>query len=255
MDHKEVGRFWDENAEAWTKLSRAGYDVYRDFLNTPAFIEMLPDVRGLRGLDIGCGEGSNTRLLAGRGARVVAVDVSEKFIAFAREEEARRPMGIEYQVASAVELPFPEASFDFAVAFMSMMDIPEYEKALAEAFRVLRPGGFLQFSITHPCSDTPHRRNLRDAGRKTYALEVGGYFAGTPDRILLGGGEGAVRRGRGRPPVPQRAGHAGDGLLPPSSLPEEAVGIDAPPLRIVLNRKPPIENPTAPGLPRSCCRT
>ena len=183
MDHKEVGRFWDENAEAWTKLSRAGYDVYRDFLSTPAFFEMLPDVRGLRGLDIGCGEGSNTRLLAGRGARVVAVDVSEKFIAFAREEEARRPLGIEFQVASAVELPFREASFDFAVAFMSLMDIPEYEKALAEAFRVLRPSGFLQFSITHPCSDTPHRRNLRDAGRKTYALEVGGYFAGTPDRV------------------------------------------------------------------------
>ena len=37
---------------------------------------MLPDVRGLLGLDIGCGEGHNTRLLAGRGARVVAVDIA-----------------------------------------------------------------------------------------------------------------------------------------------------------------------------------
>lgn len=37
-------------------------------------------------------------------------------------------------------------------------------------------GGFLQFSITHPCFDTPHRRNLRDENRLTYAIEVGDYF-------------------------------------------------------------------------------
>src|SRR5437762_2935974 len=72
MDHIEVGAYWDGNAEAWTKLSRAGYDVYRDHLNTPAFFEMLPDVHGHDGLDIGCGEGHNTRLLAQRGARVAA---------------------------------------------------------------------------------------------------------------------------------------------------------------------------------------
>ena len=37
MDHAEVGRFWDGNAEAWTELVRAGFDHYRDGLNTPAF--------------------------------------------------------------------------------------------------------------------------------------------------------------------------------------------------------------------------
>ena len=36
MDHTEVAEFWESNAEAWTKLARAGYDVYRDHLNTPA---------------------------------------------------------------------------------------------------------------------------------------------------------------------------------------------------------------------------
>ena len=64
MEHTEVGRYWDKNAEAWTRLARAGYDTYREYLNTPAFFAMLPDVRGLAGLDIGCGEGHNPRLLA-----------------------------------------------------------------------------------------------------------------------------------------------------------------------------------------------
>src|SRR5947208_302965 len=130
MDHKEVGRYWNESADSWTKLARAGYDVYRDYLNTPAFFAMLPDVHGLVGLDIGCGEGHNTRLLANRGARVTAVDIAEVFIAYAQQEEEREPLGIDYRVASAVALPFAEVTFDFATGYMSFMDIPETERVL-----------------------------------------------------------------------------------------------------------------------------
>jgi len=176
MDHREVGRMWDANAEAWTKLAREGYDVYRDYLNTPAFLAMLPDVSSLSGLDIGCGEGHNTRLLARQGARMTGIDISEKFIEYARQSEVAERLGIDYQAASAVELPFKDGSFDFATAFMSLMDIPQNDLALAEARRTLKAGGFLQFSICHPCSTTPHRRNLRDANGCTYALELGGYF-------------------------------------------------------------------------------
>jgi ubiquinone/menaquinone biosynthesis C-methylase UbiE len=176
MDHKEAGRYWNESAESWVRLSRAGYDVYRDHLNTPAFFGMLPDVNGLAGLDIGCGEGHNTRLLAQRGARITAIDIAEVFITYAKEVERKTPLGIGYRVASAVDVPFADATFDFVAAFMSLMDIPETDRVLTEAHRVLKPGGFLQFSIAHPCFDTPHRRNLRDANHRTYAIEVGDYF-------------------------------------------------------------------------------
>src|SRR5437773_7771565 len=124
MDDAEVGRYWDENADGWTKLTRMGFDVYRDLINTPAFLEMLPDVTGLAGLDIGCGEGHNTRLLASRGARVTAIDIAEDFIAYARQTEAQEPLGIDYRVGSAVDLPFADDAFDFATSFMGFMDIP-----------------------------------------------------------------------------------------------------------------------------------
>jgi ubiquinone/menaquinone biosynthesis C-methylase UbiE len=189
MDHEEVGRYWNANADAWTKLERAGYDVYRDYLNTPAFFDMLPNVAGLAGLDIGCGEGHNTRLLAKRGAQVTAIDIAEDFIANARQAEAQEPLDIDYRVASAVDLPFADATFDFGTAFMSFMDILEMDRVLAEARRVLKPYGFLQFSISHPCFDTPHRRNLRDAHGLTYAIEVGDYFRnldGEVDEWLFG---------------------------------------------------------------------
>jgi ubiquinone/menaquinone biosynthesis C-methylase UbiE len=176
MDHEDVGRFWNANADAWTKLARAGYDIYRDHLNTPAFFDLLPEVKGLSGLDIGCGEGYNTRLLAARGANVTAIDIAEVFIEHAKRAEEEEPLGIDYRVASAVELPFADAAFDFATGFMSFMDIPETARVFSEANRVLKPGGFLQFSITHPCYDTPHRRNLRNENGLTYAIEVGDYF-------------------------------------------------------------------------------
>ena len=184
MDPIEAAACWERNAEAWTKLSRAGYDVYRDSFNTPAFLDFLPDVEGLAGLDIGCGEGANTRLVARRGAGMTAIDVSETFVRLAEEEKSREPLGIEYTVADACDLPFDDARFDFAVAFMRLMDVPTPERAIAEAFRVLKPGGFLQFSICHPCFDTPHRVNLRDDAGTTYAIEVGRYFERIDGRIM-----------------------------------------------------------------------
>ena len=176
MNHREVGQHWNENAEVWTTLSRSGYDVYRDYLNTPAFLDLLPDVRGRRGLDVGCGEGHNTRLLADRGAHVFGVDISDVFVHYAHQAEEREPRHVQYTVASAVALPFGDSAFDFVTGFMSFMDIPETSNVLSEAHRVLKPGGFLQFSIEHPCFTTPHRRNLRTPAGVAYALEVGDYF-------------------------------------------------------------------------------
>jgi SAM-dependent methyltransferase len=206
MDHREAGRHWNDNAEVWTQLVRGGYDLYRDRLNTPAFLASLPAVRDLEGLDVGCGEGYNTRLLAERGARLTAIDISEVFIGHARAAEEATPLGIDYQVASAVALPVAASSFDFVVAFMSLMEFPETEVAIAEVCRVLRPGGFLQFSIEHPCFSTPHRRNLRDANGLTYAIEIGGYFKrpqGAVEEWIFGAAPSEVKQGKRRFRIPR----------------------------------------------------
>jgi ubiquinone/menaquinone biosynthesis C-methylase UbiE len=176
MDRERAAAYWEANAETWTQLSRAGYDVYRDNVNTPGFLAMLPPISGLHGLDIGCGEGTNTRALAKLGARMMAIDVSPTFVRHARETEIDAGDGIVYDVADAQALPFPDDSFDFATAFMSLMDVPDYRTALGEANRVVRPGGFFQFSILHPCFTPPHRRVLRDDAGDAYAIEIARYF-------------------------------------------------------------------------------
>jgi SAM-dependent methyltransferase len=176
MDHRSTGEYWDGNAENWTLLSRQGYDQHRDHVNTPAFLELLPEVRGLRGLDVGCGEGTNTRRVADRGADLTGIDIAPTFLAYAREREAQDPRGIEFIEAPASELPFEDGSFDFCTAFMSLMDLPDQAGALAEAHRVLRPGGFLQFSICHPCFHTRRFEWQLDGDGRRDALLVGDYF-------------------------------------------------------------------------------
>jgi SAM-dependent methyltransferase len=174
MDDAGIRRYWEKNAHAWTLLSRAGYDVCRDYQTGPAFFEMLPEVRGLAGLDIGCGEGHNTRQLARRGARLIALDLAREFVCAARNHEDGS--GINYLIASALALPFPAASFDFITGFMSFMDAGPPEHLLPEVVRVLKSGGFLQFSILHPCFSPMHRRVIRDEAGAPVAIEVARYF-------------------------------------------------------------------------------
>ena len=99
MKSAEVAALWEANAESWTRYARAGYDVYRDALNTPTFLAMLPPLSGLHGLDVGCGEASNTRELARLGARMHAIDIAPTFVRHAQATEASDPLGIIFQVA------------------------------------------------------------------------------------------------------------------------------------------------------------
>jgi ubiquinone/menaquinone biosynthesis C-methylase UbiE len=176
LKQDEVAKFWNQNAEAWTKLSRMGCDIYRDHLNTPAFFEILPNINSLKGLDIGCGEGHNTRKAAQSGAKMSAIDISSEFLKYAEESEEKEPLGIEYKKANAIALPFGNNAFDFAMANMSLMDMPEIEKAIKEAYRILKPTGFFQFSILHPCFHTLAWEWIKDENEKPTALKCGNYF-------------------------------------------------------------------------------
>jgi SAM-dependent methyltransferase len=66
---------------------------------------------------------------------------------------------------------------------MSFMDVPQHDEVVREAHRVLKPGGFLQFSLSHPCFATPRWRWIRDENGEKVGLEVGDYFRG-PDGAI-----------------------------------------------------------------------
>ncbi len=136
--------------------------------------------------------------MALRGADLIALDYSSTFLHHALQTEREDPLGIRYLRASAVELPFADETFDFATSFMCLMDVPETERVLAEAYRVIKTGGFLQFSITHPCYDLPNRRKRRDEQGRVCAYELGGYFERNEGEVLewiFGAAPAEVREG------------------------------------------------------------
>jgi SAM-dependent methyltransferase len=103
-------------------------------------------------LDIGCGTGAHTVAFRDAGWEVTGVDASEDMLRHAQER------GLEVVRADATALPFDDASFDAVVSLWTHTDIDDFAKVLAEAARVLRPGGPLVYAGGHPCFVGPHSR-------------------------------------------------------------------------------------------------
>lgn len=148
----DIAKQWDEAVESWSDFVRQGKDYYRDELNNPATFRLVGNVKGKLVLDLACGEGYNTRMLARKGAKVTGVDFSREQIKLAKSEEARESLGVKYYLSDAAPLSrFPDRHFDLVVCFMALQDIKQYEKAISEVERVLKPKGRFVFSIPHPC--------------------------------------------------------------------------------------------------------
>src|SRR5437762_2206793 len=73
MDDRTWREHWEQQADDWVELTTD--DPFYDLINKPAFLELVPEARGLT-LDVGCGEGRMARELSVRGHRVVGVDGS-----------------------------------------------------------------------------------------------------------------------------------------------------------------------------------
>ena len=141
-----LGEAWERRAGEWTAWARTpGHDVHFTLLNWPAFERLLP-APGRLTLDLGCGEGRLGRVLRPAGHRLVGVDSSPTLAALARDTgDYDRVLD-----ADAGAIPLDDAAVDLVVAFMSLHDMDDPERAIAESARVLEPGGRLCAAIVHP---------------------------------------------------------------------------------------------------------
>jgi ubiquinone/menaquinone biosynthesis C-methylase UbiE len=169
-DEDGIKKEWNDAAESWVDFVRKGKDYYREGLNNPAAFELIGDITGLTVLDLACGEGYNTRILARKSAKATGIDLSEKMIEFAKQKEEKEPLGICYKVMNAADLhEFSNNQFDLATCFMSLQDIQDFEEAISEVARVLKYSRRFVFSIPHPCTEMIRLR--KPEGEKIRAIE------------------------------------------------------------------------------------
>ena len=106
--------------------------------------ERLPDLRGQRVLDAGCGAGGHSNVLALEcGADVDAIDILPERIELGRDFAAAHGIGdrLRFQIADATALPFEDGSFDAVFSLEAAHSFSDKTRFAHEAFRVLRPGG------------------------------------------------------------------------------------------------------------------
>jgi ubiquinone/menaquinone biosynthesis C-methylase UbiE len=130
-------------------------------------------------LDVACGTGVVARLAAARvhGGRVAGLDLNAGMLAVARSIPAAAGAPIEWHEASALDLPFPDTTFDHVLCQFGLMFFPDRSAALQEMRRVLRPGGRLALNVYGPLGHNPAAQAL--AGALDHYL---GHLASAPKR-------------------------------------------------------------------------
>jgi len=166
--------------EGYSRLDRSihGLDGAAEW---PAMRALLPEMRGLRILDLGCGFGWFCRWAREQGAaQVLGIDLSERMLA--RAKAATADPAITYRRADLehLDLPLPGASFDLAYSSLALHYIEDLAGLLARVHGALVPGGHLVFSVEHPIFTAPSRPSwsLEADGRRTWPVD--GYLAEGP---------------------------------------------------------------------------
>jgi SAM-dependent methyltransferase len=145
----------------------------------PALRALLPDMRGLSVVDLGCGYGWFCRWAQEQGsARILGLDVSEKMLA--RAKALTSAAGIAYRRADLESFELPAGAFDVAYSSLTLHYISDVAVFFAKIRRALRSGGRFVFSTEHPIYMAPSHPawSTGDDGHQTWPVD--GYLTEGP---------------------------------------------------------------------------
>ena len=148
-----------DNRKAWNTIARAYQERYQlptdRLLYGPRCpgeeeLRLLGDVEGRRAIVLGCGGGQDCIVLAKQGAQVIGIDLSNRQIEYGRRLAEREEVLVTLLQGSVEELKgIEDESQDLALSLHALNYVEHMDRALAEAYRVLRPGSPFVFSVHH----------------------------------------------------------------------------------------------------------
>lgn len=168
-DYDEIGHLYAE----------FGKFPINQYAQRHTFLQTIGDVKGKDVLDIACGHGINTRIIAAKGAKsTYGVDISPNMIERATEIEKEGPLGIRYAVADASTAEAMQSvglsEFDVAIAAHYLVyaeNIEQLRSMVKTIHAMLRPGGrFVQLSVGHPYVSDGTADRLEKYGFKCQVL-------------------------------------------------------------------------------------
>lgn len=182
----EGAAIWERKAAFWADyMGPEGKALFREVI-APAQLRLLDLQADERVLDVACGAGQFSRVMARLGARVVACDVAPTFVERARRQAAEDGLSnIEVRLVDATDEPALlglGGPFDAAICSMAIMDLPVIEPLMRAAHALLRPGGRFVFTVMHPVFFSTRARLIEeqfdDAGgvRVERAMKVTAYL-------------------------------------------------------------------------------
>jgi ubiquinone/menaquinone biosynthesis C-methylase UbiE len=143
-----IEKQWEENSRAYAELIGGKGTPHHQLILNPCVEKLLGDVSGKNLLDAGCGEGYLSRYYTEKGALVTGVDISGKLIEMCKNQS---PGNVKYNVGNICDLDFiDDETFDLILCNLVLLNIPCFDDALKEFYRVLRFEGGLIFSVVHP---------------------------------------------------------------------------------------------------------
>ncbi|MFZ1864028.1 MAG: class I SAM-dependent methyltransferase [Polyangiales bacterium] len=140
---EETRRYYDDFSKSYDRSRRTGYHRMIDDLE----LEVLaPYAKGARVLELGCGTGLILERVAPIAREAMGIDLSEGMAGRARAR------GLPVRIGDIHDLPFDDDRFDLTYALKVLAHVPEVERAIREAVRVTRPGGFVLLELYNPWS-------------------------------------------------------------------------------------------------------
>lgn len=168
-------KYWSTFANNYDSIVEETGDKSQRLIINPIVEQLLGNLSNQEVLDAGCGNGYWSRKLAKSAKKVFGVDFTSELIDRAKERGI--PENVEFLVGNLENLPFENNFFDIVLLNMVLLDIEKLPTVINEVARVVKVGGIIVISTTHPCFENPpNTYSLKNTQGEKIGRVISNYF-------------------------------------------------------------------------------